>query len=216
MKLTDKQKKWVDIIQWALILLLMVVCLFDYFGGRSTRTYQPSAELQRENTYIKIYDSQRIENLKNENKALHDSIKNIRNAETAVEVRYLIKHTTDTIKETQFVRDLANDSIYHYTADNDTVQMNIDVKAAQLDWVQSSFSIRDKFRIINAEEDGENHLYVDHSPNVTIEGVDAWHREPQKKKWYNHIHAGPAVGFGYGITSRQVDVFVGGAIVVTF
>lgn len=215
MKLTDKQKKWVDIIQWVLILIMLGVCLFDYFVGQREDP-RLSAEWQRENTYVKIYDNQRIASLEKENKALYDSISNIRNAETAVEIRYVVKHKTDTIREKEFVRDLANDSIYHYTADNDTVNLNIDVKAASLDWVRADFSVRDKFRIINAEEDGENRLHIDHSSNTTIEGVDAWHREPNKKKWYNHIHVGPAVGIGYGIRSRQIDVFVGGAVTVTF
>ena len=215
MKLTDKQKKWVDIIQWVLIFVLIGVCVFDYCGKHSEEA-KVNADIQRENTYMRIYDSQRIESLKKENRALHDSIKSIRDAEIGMEVRYIVKHQTDTLRVTEFVKDEVNDSIYHYTFDNDTVRTNIDVKAAELDWVKSSFQLKDKFTIINAEKDGENRVYVEHSPNVSVDGLDVWHREPKEKKWYDHVRVGPAVGVGYGVMTGKVDVWLGGAVIVTF
>lgn len=207
-KLTEKQKKWIDVIQWVLIVFLVAICI----GGHCTRDRarnQLSAEYQREQTYIKIYDSQQIESLKKSNKSLHDSIKNLRNAETAVEIRYRYKHTIDTVYSVEFLRDEVNDSIYHYMADNDTVKVDLDIKAAQLDWVKGEFTINDKFQIINTEEDGLNQLFINHSPNMEITGVDAWHRLDKKKKWYNNFHIGPNIGVGYGTLHNNFDVYVG-------
>lgn len=208
-KLTDKHKRWIDIVQWVLIVFLFAVCVSSYCT-RKSEEHKLSAEYQREQTYIKIYDSQQIESLKKSNKSLHDSIKNLRNAETAVEIRYRYKHTIDTIYAVEFVKnDEVNDSIYHYTNDNDTVQIDLDIKAQELEWVKGNFTINDKFQIINAEENGVNQLHVTHSPDVTITGIDAWHKEPFKKKWYNNFHVGPNIGVGYGTLNRKFDVYVG-------
>lgn len=207
-KLTEKQKKWIDIAQWVLIVFLLAICI----GGRFTQSRENnrlSAEYQREQTYIKIYDSQQIEALRKTNQSLHDSIKGLRNAETAVEIRYKYKHTIDTVYSVEFIKDELNDSIYHYTADNDTVRVELDVKAAQLDWIKGNIDINDKFQVINTEEDGLNKMYINHSPNVEITGVDAWHRVDKQKRWYNNFHIGPNIGVGYGITQKKFDVYFG-------
>lgn len=208
MALTDKQKKWIDIGQWVLILLLIAICVGSHYSRKLDEKQLIGAEYQREQTYIKIYESQQIEALRKTNKELADSVKKLKNAETAVEIRYKYKYSTDTIYSVQFVQEELNDSIYHYVADNDTVRLNIDVKAAQLDWVKSDFTINDKFRIINTEKDGFNQVFVEHSPNAEIEGLDVWHRD-DRKKWYHNFHIGPSVSIGYGTINGNLDVFIG-------
>ena len=206
MAMSEKTKKWIDIIQWVLILLLVSMCVGGYY---KRKLYEKEDEYQKEQTYVKIYESQQIEALRKKNQELADSVKKLANAETAVEIRYKYKYSTDTIYSVQFVQDeTLTDSVYHYTADNDTVEMNIDVKASDLKWVKTDFAIHDKFRIINTEYEGLNKIYIEHSPNAEIEGVDAWHRD-DRKKWYNKFHVGPNVGMGYGILDHKLDVYVG-------
>lgn len=207
MKLTEKQHKIIDIIQWICIIFLLVVCISGYIFKNSNKDdFIKSTEYQKEQTYIKIYESQKLESLKNENKSLHDSIKKLSNVESAVEIKYIYKYKTDTIKveNIQYV-----DSTYHYAYDNDTLSYNIDVKAKDLEWLKSDFKINDKFTLINREKDGNNQLIIEHGENTTITNVDAWHRVEDKQKWYKNFHIGIQAGVGYGVINNKPDIFIG-------
>lgn len=88
-----KQQIW-DIIQWVLIVLLLIACVYI---GKENYDLSNSLEFKMGNTYTRIYDSQKIESLKAENKALYDSIKHLKNVESIVEVRYKYYYNTDTV-----------------------------------------------------------------------------------------------------------------------
>lgn len=208
MALSKKQQKWVDVIQWILIIGLLCVVVGSFMYNRHSSASNVAEEYAKDNTYIRIYDSQSMEALRKENETLYDTIKQIRNAETAIEIRYKYKYITDTIHVEKFIKDEVNDSIYHYVQDNDTIRCEFDVKATQLDWMKGGVTIKDKFRIINSEFDGLNQTHIDHSPNVTIDNVDTWHRV-DKQKWYQRFHIGPQVGVGYGLWNGKPDVYVG-------
>lgn len=212
MKLTDKQKNVIDIVQWVCIILLLAVSLFLYFN-RNNRKFITDTEYQKEQTYVKIYESQEIASLKKINQSLHDSIKNMKNVEYAVEVRYKYKYQTDTIKVTEFVE--REDSVYHYHSDNDTIVNDTYVKAKDLQWMQANITINDRFTIINREQDDMNQTFVTHSPLVEIDNVDVWHRK-ENAKWYERFVIGPQVGVGYGLYNRKLDFYVGVGVSYSF
>lgn len=203
MKLTDKQQRFIDIIQWVLIGFLMLLCFVVFIGNKNLKRER---DIQREDTYIKIYESQKISELEKKNKALYDSLmkKSDKEPESAIEIRYKYKYKTDTIKVTEFV--VSDDSIYHYSHDNDTVKTNIDIKAKDLDWCKVDAQINDKFTIINRTDGNENETTINHSSNVEITGVDAWHR---KRTFKDRFNISVGVGVGYGIVHKQPDIFVG-------
>ena len=207
MKLTDGQKKIIDVIQWVCIIVLLVLCIRHSMLSSSEK-FISDVDYQKEQTYVKIYESQKLETLKKRNKELYDSIKALSNVESAVEIRYKYKYETDTIKVVEFVYN-DTDSVYHYANDNDTINYEIDVKAQNLKWLHSKFSVNDKFRVINREKDGQNQLFVEHGDNVTVENVDAWHRIEDKQKWYNNFHVGFQLGAGYGLIFHKPDIYVG-------
>lgn len=206
-KLNDKQKKIIDIIQWVCIVFLIIVCTGGLLFNKQNN-FVKKADYQKEQTYVKIYESQNIESLKKENKELYDSIKNLQNVESAIQIKYIYRYKTDTIKVKEFVYN-TTDSIYHYENDNDTISCQIDVKAQNLEWVQSQITVNDKFTIINREKDGQNQTFIDHGQNSEITHVDAWHRIEDKDKWYKRFHIGIQLGVGYGIIYKKPDVFVG-------
>lgn len=72
MKLTEKQQWIIDTVQWILIGVMIVVCTAVYIGVLQVN--DRSAELVKDNSYIKIYSSHRIDELTKENKKLNDSI----------------------------------------------------------------------------------------------------------------------------------------------
>ena len=99
-------------------------------------------------------------------------------------------------------------SIYHYTQNNDTVNLDIDIKAKELQWCKADFTISDQFMIINREKDGVNQTLINHSDNATIESTTMWHRK-DTKKWYQRFTISPQIGVGYGMINRKVDTYVG-------
>lgn len=205
MKLSDKQQRIVDIIQWVIILFLLAVCIFSYINNTNQKLIT-SEEYRKELSYMKIYESQQIETLKKENKALYDSIKNLQNVESAIEIKYVYKHKTDTITVKEFVQ--LPDSVYHYEQKNDTIDYHIDIKAKDLEWMQSDFKVNDKFIIVNRELDGLNQTIVTGSQNVNIENVDAWHRK-NTPKWYERFTVSPQIGVGIGLFQKKADIYVG-------
>lgn len=185
-----------------------MVCITGSIFKKSDNDFIKDTEYQREQTYVKIYESQTIESLKKENRELYDSIKRLNDVESAIEIRYKYKYVTDTITKTVFVYN-TNDSVYHYHNDNDTITCDIDVKANNLEWIQNRFTINDRFMIINREKDGMNQTFINHGENTTIDAVDTWHRIEDKQKWYKNFHLGIQAGFGYGVFHRKPDIFIG-------
>ena len=208
MKLSDRQKKIIDIIQWICIIFLLMVCIAGSIFKKSDNDFIKDTEYQKEQAYVKIYESQTIESLKKENRELYDSIRRLNDVESAIEIRYKYKYVTDTITKTEFVYN-KNDSVYHYHNDNDTITCDIDVKANNIEWIQNRFTINDRFMIINREKDGMNQTFINHGENTTVDAVDTWHRIEDKQKWHKNFHLGIQAGFGYGVFNRKPDIFIG-------
>lgn len=207
-------QKTIDIIQWVLIIGLIVMLAVQGANyQQAKKDLVTSAEYIKENTYIRIYESQKLNKLKRENKELYDSISKLQNVESGMIIKFREHYNTDTIKVDRFIvkHDTVNnlvDSIYHYAQDNDTVKLDIDVKAKQLQWMKADFTINDKFVIINREKDGQNETIISHGGNTTIDGTAMWHRKDDKK-WYQKFVVSPQVGAGYGVVNKKLDVYVG-------
>ena len=196
-----KQQIW-DIIQWILIVLLLIACVYI---GKKNYDLNNSLEFKMGSTYTKIYDSQKIESLKAENKALYDSIKHLKNVESVVEVRYKYYYNTDTV----FVNNndtTKKDSIYHYASNSDTISYNLDISANQVRWHKLDFTLNNKFLIVTKEKDGK--IQTDIKTDMgTIEGATMWHRK--NKSFKDRFVIGPQVGGGYDFLNKRPTLYVG-------
>lgn len=204
MALSDRQKKWLDVIQWILIAILVGACLVVFIGKKNALRER---DIAKEEAYIKIYQTQTIEDLKRKNQELYDSITSIsdKKPESALQIKYRYVTKTDTLRSTEFV--YGKDSVYHYVKDNDTIRTEIDVKAKDLEWCKTNTEINDKFTIITRTgNNGTVETTIGHSSNVDIQQVDAWKRKPTFKE---RITVGPTVGAGYGLFNKKFDVYVG-------
>ena len=216
-------QKTIDIIQWGFIIGLIVMFVIQGVNyQQAKKDLVTSAEYNKENTYVRIYESQRLDKLKRENRELYDSIKKLNDVESGMVIKFREHYVTDTIMVDKFVvqRDTIRvvadnnkvyesvDSIYHYTQNNDTVNLDIDIKAKELQWCKANFTISDQFMIINREKDGVNQTLINHSDNATIESTTMWHRK-DTKKWYQRFTISPQIGVGYGMINRKVDTYVG-------
>lgn len=202
MLLNEKQKRVIDIIQWILILVLGVVCVFVFINnGKMTDN---DRTIQTETTYRKIYESQTIEALKKKNRELYDSIENLSKVESAIVVKYKYKYRTDTITKERFIQ--RPDSVYHYEADNDTIHTVIDVKATDVDWVNVSADINDKFMVIT-ERDGNNVTTdIKHSENVEVTDATVWRK---KTTFKDRLFFGPSVSVGVSPITGKTDMQIG-------
>ena len=216
-------QKTIDIIQWGFIIGLIAMLVIQGVNYQQTKKdLVTSAEYNKENTYVRIYESQRLDKLKRENRELYDSIKKLNDVESGMVIKFREHYVTDTIMVDKFVvqrdtiRVVADNnkvyesvvSIYHYTQNNDTVNLDIDIKAKELQWCKVDFTISDQFMIINREKDGVNQTLINHSDNATIESTTMWHRK-DTKKWYQRFTISPQIGVGYGMINRKVDTYVG-------
>lgn len=216
-------QKTIDFIQWGFIIGLIAMLVIQGVNYQQTKKdLVTSAEYNKENTYVRIYESQRLDKLKRENRELYDSIKKLNDVESGMVIKFREHYVTDTIMVDKFVvqrdtiRVVADNnkvyesvvSIYHYTQNNDTVNLDIDIKAKELQWCKADFTISDQFMIINREKDGVNQTLINHSDNATIESTTMWHRK-DTKKWYQRFTISPQIGVGYGMINRKVDTYVG-------
>lgn len=205
MKLSDNVKKIIDILQWVIIALSIVACIFIY--KNNNKIVSDNIIQSNNERYIKIYDSQKISSLEKENKELYDSIKKLNNINSAIEIRYKYKYSTDTlyINENNHMKD----SLYTYTYDNDTIYYKLSLLAKDLKWHQEDFEINDKFTIYNKEDGDKITTIIDHSPNVEIEGTTMWKK---KKTIKDRFFYGPSIGVGYGFLNKNFDIFIGASI----
>ena len=216
-------QKTIDVIQWVFIVGLALMLIVQGINYRQAKKdLVTSAEYNKENTYVRIYESQKLNELKQENKELYDSIAKLQDVESGMIIKFVEHYNTDTITVDKFIvqRDtviyytenndtfIKVDSVYQYTQNNDTINLNIDIKAKELKWVNVDLRLRDQFMIINREKDGVNQTLINHSGNVTIENTTMWHRK-NNKKWYQKFTISPQVGVGYGIFNKKFDVYGG-------
>lgn len=201
--MSERVKKIITIVQWIVIVILLGTCVYMFFNDRKDSTKQETI-VQTDNTYVKTYESQKLKELEKENKALYDSIKNLSNLESAVEIKYVYRFKTDTVYVSSI--DVGNDSVYKYTYDNDTLRYDLTIKAKELKWHKTNFELNDKFTIVNTENNGNVTTIIGHSPNAEIEDVTTWHN---KKKFWDNIYYGPSISVGYGVFNKKPDIFVG-------
>lgn len=201
-------KKIIDIVQWILIIVLVFIACFIYFSKTNFKTEK---EIQTETTYVKVYESQHLAALENENKILYDSIKTLHNVESAIEIKYIYKTKTDTITVEKFIQ--KEDSIWSVELNNDTIKTNIEIKANDLKWCNVETEINDKFTIITQEEKNNVQTKINHSSNLTINNADMWHR---KKRWTDNFHHGPSITAGYDVINKNVGVMIGYSIIYEF
>ena len=132
MENTTPGKRESILLRLGLLFVLAIACFVVFMGNRQIKHER---EIAKEETYIKIYESQTIEQLKKKNKKLYDSLMVVsdKKPESAIVIKWKYKYITDTIYAESFTQD--EDSVYHYVSDNDTVRTEIDVAARELAWL---------------------------------------------------------------------------------
>ena len=118
-------KKTIDVLQWILIVLLLGLLTVQGINYKKINEQLiTSEEYNKENTYVRIYQSKKINELKKENKELYDSISKLKNVESAMIIKFHEHYNTDTITVEKFT--IEKDTIQIYIEKNDSVIEKID------------------------------------------------------------------------------------------
>ena len=212
MSKNEVKKRFVDIVQWVMIVGLLIACIFIW---RMRNKLVDSREFKDGVTYTKIYDSQSIDALKKENEALYDSIKKLKDVEQVIEAKYKAKYESGIVKASKdSVRIVYvetpdttfRDSVYSYTSKSDTVSYKLDIAAKDVRWHRLYFLLNDKFTIVTKENDGRVETNIKTEMGDVVSPT-LWHRK--NRTWKDRISIGPQVGVGYDVWNRNVGLYVG-------
>lgn len=214
-----KQGQINGIIQWVIIIGLSITCLFTC--NRNNKLINSiETNIKKENTFVKVYESQEISRLKKINKTLFDSIKHLKNVESVVQIKYKYFYNTDTVflqkedKEPEWLKQI-KDSVYNISSETDSISYNLKINAKYLKWYQLDFKLKDDFLVINREKDGVNELMVKLGlGSGVIEDVTSVHRK--NKTFWDRFAIGPSVTFGYDMVNRNIGCTIGIGISFNF
>ena len=216
---------------WSKILVVILIVLLIICGIHinviNNNTIKKIEEIEYNNeeqgNYTKLYYENTLKELKNENKALYDSIKNQKN-----EIDYLVqfKYRKNYVIDTVFIdREINNNStnenivdslinVYSYKNEiNDTLNYELKIGSiAEPNWYQINLSISDEFTIINKNYGELNRIDIDASNNSEISDVIVIN---PKKKYnpLNQLSIGPSITGGYDVINKQWGLMVGVSVV---
>jgi len=216
---------------YIVLALFLVTCGLIWF---SSRQYESSKKLIEEveyydslNNYNKVYYSKTFKELKKENKELYDSLKQYKD-----KIDFIVQFTHEKNYQTGKVETKPNivDSViydtikvsetlmaktYEYNSEpNDTFQYKLNINSyTEPNWYSLNVRTKNKFTIVNKEEDGINHITIGSNDNGNISNVTVFNKK-EKRKFLSRFSVGPSVTAGYDIVNKQLGIMAG--VSVTF
>jgi hypothetical protein len=175
--------------------------------------------------YNKIYYSETFKSLKNKNKELYDSLKQYKD-----KIDYIVQFYHEKKYNTGQIHTKPNiiDSVVYYTVPvtvppiaktyeytsepNDTFQYKLNVNSfTEPNWYSINAKVKNKFTIVNKEENGQNHITIDPENGGTISNPTIYKRENKRKVW-SRFSVGPSVTAGYDVVNKQWGVMAGASV----
>lgn len=207
--MTKTLNKIMDVGQWILIGLLAVALFFTYTQNKEmSEDLVTNTEYSNGNEYVIVNKDNQISRLKKENKELYDSIKGLKNVSSAIQVKYKYRYVGDTVYVPS--TKMAEDSIYRYSTNTDTISYDLTIAANNVRWHKLNFSLSDSLMIISRSKNGVNETRIVHSDPVDVTSATVFH--PSKtfgEKVKDRVYVGVGVGAGYGVINKKPDVFIG-------
>ena len=216
---------------YVVLALFLITCGLIWF---SSRQYESSKKLIEEveyydslNNYNKVYYSKTFKELKKENKELYDSLKQYKD-----KIDFIVQFTHEKNYQTGKIETKPNvvDSViydtikvsetlmaktYEYNSEsNDTFQYKLNINSyTEPNWYSLNVRTKNKFTIVNKEEDGINHITIGSNNNGNISNVTVFNKK-EKRKFLSRFSVGPSVTAGYDIVNKQWGIMAG--VSVTF
>lgn len=212
-----------------ILALFFITCGLIWF---SSIQYESSKNLIEEveyydslNNYNKVYYSKTFKELKKENKELYDSLKQYKD-----KIDFIVQFTHEKNYQTGKVETKPNvvDSViydtikvsetlmaktYEYNSEpNDTFQYKLNINSyTEPNWYSLNVRTKNKFTIVNKEEDGINHITIGSNNNGNISNVTVFNKK-EKRKFLSRFSVGPSVTAGYDIVNKQWGIMAGASV----
>lgn len=212
-----------------ILVLFFITCGLIWF---SSRQYESSKRLIEEveyydslNNYNKVYYSKTFKELKKENKELYDSLKQYKD-----KIDFIVQFTHEKNYQTGKIETKPNivDSViydtikvsetlmaktYEYNSEpNDTFQYKLNINSyTEPNWYSLNVRTKNKFTIVNKEEDGINHITIGSSNNGNISNVTVFNKK-EKRKFLSRFSVGPSVTAGYDMINKQWGIMAGASV----
>ena len=177
-----------------ILVLFFITCGLIWF---SSRQYESSKKLIEEveyydslNNYNKVYYSKTFKELNKENKELYDSLKQYKD-----KIDFIVQFTHEKDYQTGKIETKPNviDSViydtikvsealmaktYEYNSEpNDTFQYKLNINSyTEPNWYSLNVKTKNKFTIVNKEEDGINHITIGSSNKGNISNVTVFNK----------------------------------------
>lgn len=214
---------------YIVIVLFLITCGLLWFSynvkSESRKLVEEVEYYDSLNRYNKIYYSKAFDVLKSENKHLYDSLKQYKDKIDYIVQFYHEKeyNTGQVHTKPNIVDSVVYDTIpftvppiaktYEYTSEpNDTFQYKLNVNSfTEPNWYSINAKVKNKFTIVNKEENGQNHITIDPENGGTISNPTIYKRENKRKVW-SRFSVGPSVTAGYDVVNKQWGVMAGASV----
>lgn len=200
----DKIFKWILIVGVVVAGFWLIYKILD----KQEQLVDDIQFIKNDTQYVDISTDKTIKELKSLNEELYDSIRYLSDVKEAVQIKYVVRYNTDTVKVD--AAQITRDSIYHFAQKSDTINYEMDIKAKELAWFKLDMSIQDSLMIVTRSSNGQNETTISHSPNTSIKDVTVY--VPKKtflEKIKEKSYIGVGVGVGYGVINKKPDVYIG-------
>ena len=92
---------------------------------------------------------------------------------------------------------------------NDTFQYKLNVNSyTEPIWYSMQAKVKNKFTIVNKEENGTNHIVIDPNNGGTVSDVTVWKKD-KKRTFWDRFSLGPGATAGYDPINRNFGMTIG-------
>lgn len=196
--------------QWLIIILLAIVSFYFWRNSKVNNDSVISEGQYNKNKtqYVVISKDKSLSELKKTNAELYDSIRKLKDVKQAVQIKYITRYKTDTIRFSD--KYVPKDSIYCYTQETDTVNYDLKIKANSVKWFKLNISLRDSLMLVTRAKNGYNETLINHGSNTEITNSTVFiPKQKLYQKVKDRLYFGAGVGVGYGLFNKKPDVFIG-------
>ena len=120
-----------SIIKWVIIGVLCISLVVLLKGNHDLKTSYEA--YKKDGTYVNMYQSKTIKDLKKENTELYNSIKNKQDVNYAAVIKYKYIYNGDTVYISRKLPQI-RDSLYTFSKKTDSISYDLKVMASNVEW----------------------------------------------------------------------------------
>ena len=218
-KLYEKYSSW--IIALLIVFIIGLVAYFNYRLKQKQKKIDGIEYIDTTGKYHKQYYEAKFNELKKQNRNLYDSLKKYKDKIDYIVQFYHEKeyNTGQVTTKPNIIDSVVYDTIpvtipqiaktYQYLSEpNDTFQYKLNVNSfTEPNWYSIQAKVKNKFTIVNKEENGVNHITIEPGNGGTI--IDPTVFKKKKNAFWNRFTVGPGATVGYDPINKQWGATIG-------